>query len=143
MLPEYKSIKEVVSIFIRADNGNFLMQLRDNKSSIVYPGHWGLFGGDIESGESICEAASRELEEEVDIYAFPDEFTESRKYLLSNYRVNTCYYELKTPLSKMNLNEGSDMGIFSINQVLKGRLFSNRFNEIENFDKLFPPKKFL
>ena len=74
MLPEYKSIKEVVSIFIRADNGNFLMQLRDNKSSIVYPGHWGLFGGDIESGESICEAASRELEEEVDIYAVPDEW---------------------------------------------------------------------
>ena len=42
------------------------MQLRDEKPSIVYPGNWGLFGGSIENGESVCEAASRELKEEIE-----------------------------------------------------------------------------
>ena len=58
-------LREVVSVFLKADNGSFLMQLRDDIPSIVFPEHWGLFGGTIESGESVCEAASRELEEEI------------------------------------------------------------------------------
>ena len=122
-------IHEVVSIFLRANNDSYLMQLRDNKSSIVFPGHWGLFGGAIESGETACEAASRELEEEIEISVVPEEIYEFRQYIQSNYIVHTCYYNLKTPLSKLNLQEGADLGLFSINEILRGRLFSQKFHK--------------
>ena len=54
-------VKRVVSVFLRSNEDLYLMQLRDDNPSIVFPGHWGLFGGTIEIGESTCEAASREL----------------------------------------------------------------------------------
>jgi len=53
--------REVVAVFLRANNSSYLLQLRDDKPSVEFPGHWGLFGGTIENGESPCEAASREL----------------------------------------------------------------------------------
>ena len=120
--------QEAVAVFLRADNGSFLMQLRDDKLSIVFPDHWGLFGGTIESGESVCEAASRELEEEIALRIIPKEIVKFRQYLQSNYRVHTCFYHLKTPISKLNLQEGVDFGLFSINEILTGRLFSQKLN---------------
>jgi len=104
------------------------MQLRDDKPSIVFPNHWGLFGGTIENGESICEAASRELEEEIELCILPKEIVPFRPYLQSNYIVHTCFFNLKTPFSKLNLHEGSDSGLFSISDILSGRLYSQRFN---------------
>jgi 8-oxo-dGTP diphosphatase len=120
--------QEAVAVFLRADNGSFLMQLRDDKLSIVFPDHWGLFGGTIESGESVCEAASRELEEEIELHVLPKEIVKFRRYSRSNYRVHACFYHLKTPISKLNLQEGSDLGLFSINEILTGRLLSQKFN---------------
>lgn len=32
------------------EDGSYLMQLRDQKPGIFYPGHWGLFGGAIDKG---------------------------------------------------------------------------------------------
>ena len=123
------SLKEVVSVFLRSEEDLYLMQLRDDEPSIVFPGHWGLFGGTIESEESICEAASRELKEEIEIHTVPEEIIEFRQYKQSNYIVNTCFYNLKTPLSKINQQEGTDLGLFSINEILKGRLFSQKFHD--------------
>ncbi len=41
-----------------------LMQLRDDKEGIAFPGKWGFFGGGIEPGESPEGAARRELAKE-------------------------------------------------------------------------------
>ena len=46
-------------------DGRWLLQLRDDIDSIIYPGHWGLFGGHVEPGESPADAVQRELEEEI------------------------------------------------------------------------------
>jgi 8-oxo-dGTP pyrophosphatase MutT (NUDIX family) len=45
--------------------GCYVMQLRDFKPHIFYPGHWGLFGGAVDPGESESEALRRELDEEL------------------------------------------------------------------------------
>ena len=45
-------------------DGRVLLQLRDDIEGIVAPGRWGLFGGEIEAGETPVVAAARELEEE-------------------------------------------------------------------------------
>ena len=128
MSVENLKLQEVVSVFIRSNNGSYLLQLRDKKPSIAFPGHWGLFGGAIENGESVCEAASRELEEEIKIVAASEDIHEGRQYIQSNYKVHTCFYDLKIPLSKGSLQEGMDLGFFPINKILKGKLFSQKFN---------------
>lgn len=47
------------------EDGRYLMQQRDQKPGIFYPGHWGLFGGGMEPGESAETALRRELHEEL------------------------------------------------------------------------------
>lgn len=127
-MEKFSIFREVVSVFLKADDGSYLMQLRDNKPSIVFPGHWGLFGGSIESGESVCEAASRELAEEIEIHADPGKISEFRRYRQTNIRVHTCLFDLRIPLSKLNLQEGADFGLFPITEILSGRLFSQKFD---------------
>lgn len=53
------------SLMLLDEHGRYLMQLRDDIPSILYPGHWGLFGGAIEPGETPEAAMRRELDEEI------------------------------------------------------------------------------
>jgi 8-oxo-dGTP pyrophosphatase MutT (NUDIX family) len=43
----------------------YALQHRDDVPGIAWPGHWGLFGGNMEPGETPTEAVTRELEEEI------------------------------------------------------------------------------
>jgi 8-oxo-dGTP pyrophosphatase MutT (NUDIX family) len=54
----------VAALLVLGD-GRYVMQLRDSKPDIFYPGHWGLFGGAIDAGESENDALRRELHEEL------------------------------------------------------------------------------
>ena len=56
---------DAVAALLVVDDGRYLMQLRDEKPMIFFPGHWGLFGGGIEPGETPEEALFRELDEEL------------------------------------------------------------------------------
>jgi len=53
-----------VAIILQED-GRYLMQLRDQKPGIFFPGYWGMFGGAIDAGETPEEALRRELHEEL------------------------------------------------------------------------------
>jgi 8-oxo-dGTP pyrophosphatase MutT (NUDIX family) len=44
-----------------------LLQKRDSKKNIFFPGHYGLFGGAIEKNETKIHALKRELKEEIGI----------------------------------------------------------------------------
>ena len=44
--------RKSVGIFILNNKKELLLQLRDNKKGIDYPGHWGLISGEINAGES-------------------------------------------------------------------------------------------
>jgi 8-oxo-dGTP pyrophosphatase MutT (NUDIX family) len=56
-----------VAAVILLSDSTYLMQLRDNKPSIAFSNCWGLFGGDLEDGESPLAAIRRELIEELGI----------------------------------------------------------------------------
>lgn len=56
--------KSFVSVLLVNEKRQALMQLRDNKPSIVNPGLWTLISGGIELGESYSETAYREMKEE-------------------------------------------------------------------------------
>jgi len=58
-----------VSIILENTEGEVLLLLRDNKSTITFPNHWTLVGGKVEDGETPEVAAHRELKEETGLTA--------------------------------------------------------------------------
>lgn len=109
---------------IVVDGARYLMQLRDQKPGIFYPGHWGLFGGAIDDGEVPESALIRELAEELQLSI------ESARYFTEftfdfachgGRRVLRRYFEVGIPataLSSMVLGEGSRMSTFEARQIL-------------------------
>lgn len=118
---------DVVSVFLQTSDDSYLLQLRDNDPSIVYPGCWGLFGGSIELGESIHGAVVRELQEE--IHYVPDEIHEFRQYRQQDHRINVCYAKIVVPVSELKLKEGMDLGLFSVKEISRGQLYSQKLQE--------------
>jgi 8-oxo-dGTP pyrophosphatase MutT (NUDIX family) len=53
------------AVLVAEADGRYLLQLRDEKPGLHLCGHWGLFGGGLESGESPADAMRRELQEEL------------------------------------------------------------------------------
>lgn len=58
---------DAVAALLIHEDGRYIMQLRDGKPEIFYPGHWGCFGGAIEQYESPLDALRRELREEIEL----------------------------------------------------------------------------
>lgn len=58
-----------VAIIIENQQGQVLLLLRDNKSTIVFPNHWTLIGGKVAEGETPETAAHRELADETGLKA--------------------------------------------------------------------------
>lgn len=56
-----------VGILLVEEEGTFLLQHRDNRADIFYPGKIGLFGGQIDDGETPECAVVREIKEELSI----------------------------------------------------------------------------
>ena len=118
---------QVVSIFLQSNNDDsYLLQLRDNNPTIVYPGCWGLFGGSIEEGESPREAIARELQEEIQYV--PEEIHEFRQYQQQNRQINVCYGKIEVSISELRLQEGMDLGFFPAKEIPKGQLFSQKLH---------------
>ena len=57
--------KNEIVVILPYVRNKVLMQLRDFKESIAFPGNWGFFGGEINDNETSDEAAKRELFEEI------------------------------------------------------------------------------
>jgi 8-oxo-dGTP diphosphatase len=121
--------KKVVIIFLHNNFDSYLLQLRDFKSSIIYPGHWGAFGGGVEEGESPIVAMDRELTEEIG--CSPEILNFYREIYIDKHRLNIhiFYSSLGAPLSKLNLMEGVDMGLFTIEEILSKNLYSHKLGK--------------
>lgn len=68
--------ENAVAALLILDDGRYVMQLRESKEGIFYPGHWGCFGGAVQANEEPAEALDRELREELGFsLAVLEEFT--------------------------------------------------------------------
>ena len=95
---------EAVMTLLHVDYAKCLLQLRDFKSSIPFPGVWGGFGGELKKGESPKLAGCRELKEELD----PDHL-EQRAQILAKKRelanIRTHKRELQAELVRARDHE--------------------------------------
>lgn len=117
-----------VAIAILYQQGQFLMQLRDDIPGIVYPGHWGLFGGHIEPGETPAVAVERELLEEIGYT--PPALSEFGCYSDSRVVRHVYHAPLTVELNQLVLNEGWDMGLLPPGQIRQGSSYSAKANQV-------------
>lgn len=115
-----------VAIAILYQDRRFLMQLRDEVPGILYPGHWGLFGGHLEPSESPDVAVRRELLEEISYCPPQIEF-----FGMYNDE-QVCRYvfagELDVGLEALMLREGWDLALLPEAAIRQGYFYSPQPN---------------
>ena len=99
-----------VSAILINDRGQVLLQQRDDNPAIRYPGHWALFGGTVEAGESAAEAVAREVQEEID-FAMRN-FGLFREFVQNNKHEFAYVGELTASPDALTLSEGQGMELF-------------------------------
>jgi 8-oxo-dGTP diphosphatase len=111
-----------VAIAILYQNDRYLMQLRDNKPNIIYPGVWAFFGGHIEPDENPEVAVLRELEEEIGYTAPQVTLFESR--VEAGIQRHVFYAPLTVGIDELTLMEGWDLGLLSVDDIHRGDRYS-------------------
>ncbi len=119
--------QRAVAIAILYQNGQFLLQLRDDNPQIYHPGCWAFFGGHLEPGEQPAEAMQRELQEEIG-YS-PSQVQLFGTYQSRNIIRHVFYAPLTVGIETLQLNEGQDLKLCTIEAVRQGSLRSDRLGE--------------
>lgn len=110
-------VKDVVSVMLVNPQGQVLLQQRDHTPGILFPGHWTIFGGAVEPGESPDEAVRRELMEELELdlplrrwhtYTCPVRSVPGELDVIVHVYVGCT----DRPVESLTLHEGMAMGYF-------------------------------
>jgi 8-oxo-dGTP diphosphatase len=121
-------VKEVV-VILPYRGRSVLMQLRDDKEGIAFPGKWGFFGGAIEPGEVPEDAARRELAEEIGYHA--NELVRLGSGIIPQVEVLSHAFAcpLEVEMDALVLTEGMDMAWFDLDELMSGTRVSVRFGK--------------
>lgn len=115
----------VAALILRDREGRILLQLRDDRPGVAFGGHWGLFGGAVEKGETLTEAACREIAEELGVSLDPARLVPHGVILSSSpHRARIFFLRSTQPVSpgEIRLGEGAGFGFFTDAQVPALRL---------------------
>jgi 8-oxo-dGTP pyrophosphatase MutT (NUDIX family) len=116
---------DAVAALILVESDGYLMQRRDPRTDIWYPGHWGLFGGGIEPGEDPQTALARELAEELELELGQSEFFACFDFDLAGLQLKRyfrAYYLVpitRAIRARLVLHEGAEMRVFSGEEILQ------------------------
>lgn len=117
---------DAVAAIIQPADGCYLMQLRDPLEHIFFPGHWGLFGGAIEEGESDIDALRRELLEELALDVSARDFSYFTRIDLDfsfsgRGKIRRDFFHLRIDESlvpELKLGEGAELRVFTGKEIL-------------------------
>ena len=121
---ERLDLGDAVAAIIKHEDGRYLMQLRDQIPNIAFPGHWGLFGGNVDAGETVTNALYRELWEELEFkprstkYLTRFDFDLGALGLPTHFR---SFYEVPIAgdeVVRCQLHEGARMKLFAMSEIL-------------------------
>jgi len=111
-----KETRQVANAFIYQES-RLLLQLRDDIPNIIYPNYWGLFGGNIEPGETPEGAIKRELEEEIGWVPSEIKYILRWKEVDEDWSVNIFAAALTVDMKSLKLTEGQDLGLFTLAEM--------------------------
>jgi 8-oxo-dGTP diphosphatase len=123
-----------VALGILEQEGRFLMQLRDDIPTILYPGVWGLFGGHLEMGEDPEIGLKRELKEEIN-YEAPS-LRKFRCYNDENLSRYLYHVPLTVGLEQLVQTEGQDLALLSPDAIRQGEYYSKKINQTRLLGKI-------
>lgn len=129
--------RSAVFIILRNEAGEILLQQRANTGYL--DGYYDFTcSGHVDEGESIHEAAIRELTEEIGVTADPADL---RLVHINQNFIDIPYFNFTFELSKwrgtptiMEPHKCSDLSFFAINALPEKCTLNVRVNERENFD---------
>jgi 8-oxo-dGTP pyrophosphatase MutT (NUDIX family) len=114
--------RDAAAAVIVLEDGQYLLQLRDQKPGIFYPSHWGLFGGAIDASETPDSALRRELREELGLVVEQVRpFTDFSFTVGSHGRIARYFFEVsitRATLATLELREGVEMRAFFAAEIL-------------------------
>ena len=118
---------DAVAALILIPDGRYLLQLRDDIPEIFFPGHWALFGGGIEPGETDRQAVVREVMEEIGLlieeerFQFFTNFTFDFSFAGASPNLKRVFFEVtltEDEVARAVLGEGAAMEAFTGAQAL-------------------------
>lgn len=109
---------KAVGFVIPNHEGKFLIQLRDNKPTIPYPGCWVFPGATVEEGEYAFDAALREIPKEFEIYVGPEEVVFIGGYTRDD-SVKCFIFAYIGGKIPIKITEGQRFQFFSIEEIKK------------------------
>ncbi len=116
--------RDAAAALILLPDGRYVMQLRDDRPDIIYPGHWACFGGAVQPGETPLNALRRELAEELELRIGSATEFASFDYDLGPAKLGKFYrkyFELRLgdgEFEKLVPHEGSGMRAFAAQELL-------------------------
>lgn len=122
-------LKKIVTILIFVKK-QLILQLRDNKKDIVFPGTWGFISGELSPGESPKNGIIREMKEELSLLNIKN-INLSHIYFDRKYE-NNIYYVFSVFLKSkpfIKLKEGLEYSFFSKIEFLKGYKYSKKLKK--------------
>jgi 8-oxo-dGTP pyrophosphatase MutT (NUDIX family) len=114
-----KASDAVAAVICLPDN-RYLLQHRDDRPGIWYPGHWGCFGGAVDPGESPQQALMRELAEELEFrpaqveYLTRFDFDFSFLDMGRHYRIYYVVRMTRAEQAAVVLHEGQAVASFDL-----------------------------
>ncbi len=134
-------MEKVASIILIKDN-KILLQLRDNKPGISYPGFWGLIGGHIDDNENPIDAIKREVMEEINYkikgITFVSKLIHPENIHCHEHEIYLFKGNLDINLDQIKLTEGEKVQLFHYKELINLKLPEIIKNFlIENKNKFF------
>ncbi|SFJ12330.1 NUDIX domain-containing protein [Albimonas pacifica] len=108
------------AVYAVDEAGRILMQLRDDLPGLAGAGRWSPFGGGVEPGETLREAAVREFLEETGLHLAPRGLVPWARAIsgrASRMRLYTYLARLPAPAEAIRLGEGAGFALWTPRQM--------------------------
>lgn len=126
-------------ILLRDQHNRVSLQFRDDFPQVGGRGLWGYFGGEIEAGETIVQAACRELDEETGLHLTPDDLCPFVRVLsTSSHNAQHYVFVAKAPVlqSDIRLQEGAGFAFVHAGQLAQFNMIPAVGQVVEHYFKM-------